>query len=113
MPSIKEPACGFNSAEMRRLWERYRWIRDNTWEDFDDFVRWAAKTKVFRGAYLLKHDDTKPHGPDNSYWASRSTGAGNRKWNGHEIVTSPFCEGCARMGENGCGGCEKWSEYYV
>lgn len=95
-----------------RLYRRYKYIREHDWEDFEDFVRWAMDTGIWKGAFLRKKDESKPHGPENSYWSDQPF-VGNRDWDRPERTRSPFCEGCNRNTKFGCGGCEKWEEYFV
>ena len=112
MPECVKPDIELTKQVKGRLYERYRFIRDHDWESLEHFMQWALETGVWKGAFLRRKDESKPHGPDNSYWSDQPS-ISNRNWGRQEIARSPFCEGCERNTEYGCGGCEKWEEYFV
>lgn len=112
MHNNERPEYQLNADERYRLHRRYVYLREHQWESFEAFAKWALDTGVWKGAYLRKKDEELPHGPDNSYWSDQPY-VGNRSWDRPEIYRSPFCDGCERNTEFGCGGCEKWEEYYV
>lgn len=112
MSSYRKPEFGFTPEQTYNLHRRYTYLRNHTWESFSAFLQWASETNVAKGAFLRKKDESLPHGPDNSYW-STTPAAVARVYEPTKIYVSPFCEGCPKMGEMGCGGCEKWEEYFV
>lgn len=64
---------GLTGRQVQHLRDRWRKNAVNgTWEDFDAFVKWASETGYEDGVLLRKFNEEKPHGPDNSFWATRS-----------------------------------------
>ena len=93
-------------ANLRKRWnEGLRGY--STWESFEAFAAWAAATRARKGQHLAKHDESKPHGPENSYWMEPM------KLRPRERPDSPFCFGCAKECPGHGGGCEAWREYFV
>lgn len=72
---------GLSASDVRNL--NHRWNREhmrfNDWESFDSFLYWCSFTGYTKGLEICRHDESKPHGPGNSFWADRSQVAEERK----------------------------------
>lgn len=100
------------------LWRRYRYLErrnDTSWASFEEFEKWSLENGHFRGAFLRKHDQDKPYGPDNAFWSGKP--------NYYYDTTQPkpvneavFCKTCAkRMDPALCTGkgCTDYQKWYI
>lgn len=98
------------------IYSRYKKIRsDSRWKSWDHFLDWAIKNGWGKGYELRKHNESKPHGPKNSYFysAKEETRRRHEKVLEDRAIVSRFCQGCAKHCPTHGRGCQKWAEYYV
>ena len=73
---------------------------------FKAFLKFADRTGYKTRLALWKLNQTKKHGPDNSYWYLKNSDLPN--------VKSPFCEQCDKKHCPGEGiGCAEYREWFV
>lgn len=113
MSKSKYSRYGLSPEEVDRL--TGRWSHgvksDSTFESLDAFLRWAS-VGYKKGVQLRKRDESKPHGPGNSYWLD---GREERYVpNGKQVLQRvTYCSGCTRDCQENGNGCVGWREYFV
>ena len=119
MSSEYKDRYGISGKDVTNLVRKfYRRLYDSDWERADDFVKWCSENGYESGLWLCRYDESKPHGPENSYFRvpkirkSIKEDKCRRKEERKNFV-SPFCVGCQNFcpGSGSCG-CEEWQEYF-
>lgn len=107
---------GLDRKDVLLIYSRYKRIRsDSRWKSWDDFLDWAIKNGWGKGYELRKHNESKPHGPKNSYFYSvkEETQRRHEKVLADRTIVSRFCQGCVKHCPSHGRGCHEWAEYYM
>lgn len=109
---------GFAPNEIRAAKARWGRIRnDCTWESFDEFLQWMAKSEFQKGYHMGKLYETAPHGPENSIWIAKDSKYMTELMALSQIpaVGNALCDVCDSRETSDCDrrGCAQWREWFV
>lgn len=110
MPNKYNGRHGLTGTDVRNLSARYYKI-ESTWKTKDDFIKWAGKHGYQKGRFLRRYDEDMPHGPDNSYWYSRTDEKNDvkRRKDFRRDNVSEFCQSCdKKCPSQGCVEYRQW-----
>lgn len=94
------------------IYKIFQQIRSSCgWKSWDEFLQWAIDNGWHRDCQLLKRDDTKRHGPKNSYFNGEAVQ--QEKPVVRPGSDSRFCAGCQRICPSDGRGCSEWREWYT
>lgn len=117
---------GIPGKTISNLYCRYRTrIKgDSTFESFDDFLRWVSGSGYRKGCWIVKKNESLPHGWDNSDLveiirtrpAPVKTEPTEEQSKEEPEAVRNFCENCSRKGlscqYNDKAGCKSWQENF-
>lgn len=68
-----KPRYGLSGAAVNTLWDcwRRKKLAGQGFESFDAFVLWSSVNGYKAYAHLERLDESRPHGPENSYWLGK------------------------------------------
>ena len=117
MSSLYRDRYGIPGAEVSNLSKRLSVLHGKeNWTDFDAFVKWCSENGYQKGIKLRRHDERKPHSPENSFFAENTREIiriNSEKFHEFRQNSSPFCTGCEKECQrNGSGGCDEWQAYF-
>ena len=111
------PRYGFTSRDVNTIYNRWRYLDgQENFGNFDGFCKWLSETGYKRGMHIRKHDKTKPHSPENSWFQEHSHNAKVRKEKVKAVraIKSKFCENCTEgKCTNISDGCKPWREWFT
>lgn len=116
MGNVYKDRYGIPGPEVKNLARRYyQYPHDSGWRKMDDFLLWCSQNGYEKGLMLRKHDQDKPHGPDNSFFEAvdHIKQENRRRKNERRELTSPFCAGCEVGCTNIAVGCNVWRSRFV
>ena len=111
------PKYGFTAEEVCAIYERWKRLdgREN-FGSFDGFCKWMSEVGCERGMHMRKHDATKPHSPQNSFFYPKyyMKNKKREKIQATRAITCSFCESCTEKAcpNNGIG-CRPWREWFT
>lgn len=90
-------------------WQKGK-LKESGWPDCESWVKWAYANGYQKSYHLGKFDDTKPHGPDNSFFYNlvKKLPEGEEREAGCE-----FCQDCKNICPGHGNGCSAWREWFV
>ena len=87
------------------------------WEGVDAFLKWCSENGYQKGIKLRRHDPSKPHSPENSYFGENTREQiriNKKKFFEFRTNSSPYCVGCEKeCPRNRTGGCNEWVDYFL
>ncbi len=118
MSSLYRDRYGIPGAEVSNLSKRLSVLHGKeNWASFDAFVKWCSENGYQKGIMLRRHDPSKPHSPENSYFGINTRTQireNSEKFHEFRQNSSPFCVGCEKeCPRNGAGGCNEWVDYFL
>lgn len=117
---------GIAGKDISNLYCRYRTrIKDDsTFESFDDFLRWVSESGFRKGCWIVKKNESLPHGWDNSDWVEvvrarpvqEKTEPSEEQTETEPETVRDFCKNCNRKElfcqYNHKSGCKSWQENF-
>ena len=119
MSSEYKDRYGISGQDVTNLVRKfYRRLYDSDWERADDFVKWCSENGYESGLRLCRYDESKPHGPENSYFRTPKIRKSikedkRRRKEERKNLVSPFCEGCQKECRNTSIGCYEYRAWWA
>lgn len=110
---VCKPMFGFDGKETKNLRARYRKIRDDCeWPSIEAFLLWAKESGYKTGMYLRKYGESLPHGPENSFWNTKTSQGAKQRYIESLKNNCEFCNGCQEDCPKTGLGCKEWADYW-
>jgi hypothetical protein len=109
-------AFGLTKQQVCNARGRYNSIKnDCEWESLEDYISWMLASGFQKGMHIAKLDETKPHGPRNSYWLNDERQEDDERLQTIPDYGNALCDKCELNKTDSCPGtnCLKWQEWWV